>query len=60
MRKARDSVVLTSVIRQTIQEDKGMMNTMFRMYYGKLLQQLSVDLNCTPDDLQAEENIITV
>lgn len=33
---------------------------MFKEYYDKLLQQLSLDLNCTPADLRAKENIITV
>ena len=33
---------------------------MFKEYYEKLLQQLSLDFNCTPADLQAKENIITV
>ena len=33
---------------------------MFREYYEKLLLQLSVDYNCTPADLQAGENVITV
>jgi len=32
---------------------------MFRKYYDKLLQQLSIDFNCTPDELQAKENIVT-
>ena len=36
------------------------MNAMFKGYYEKLLLQLSADLNCTPADLQAKENIITV
>lgn len=33
---------------------------MFKEYYEKLLHQLSLDFNCTPADLQAKENIITV
>lgn len=33
---------------------------MFKEYYEKLLQQLSLDFNCTPADLQAKENIVTV
>ena len=33
---------------------------MFKKFYGMLLQQLSADFNCTPEDLQAEENRITV
>lgn len=33
---------------------------MFKEYYQKLLQQLSIDYNCTPEDLQANENTITV
>ncbi len=33
---------------------------MFKEYYEKLLQQLSIDYNCTPEDLQANENTITV
>lgn len=33
---------------------------MFREYYEKLLQQLSLDFNCSSADLQAHENIITV
>ena len=36
------------------------MQTMFREYRERLLQQLSLDLNCTPADLLAKENIITV
>ena len=32
---------------------------MFKEYYEKLLELLSIELNCTPADLQAEENIIT-
>lgn len=31
-----------------------------RKYHERLLQQLSLDYNCTPDDLTAHENIITV
>ena len=37
-----------------------MTKTMFAGYYEKLLRMLSLDLNCTPADLQAKENIITV
>lgn len=33
---------------------------MFKEYYKKLLKQLSLDFNCTPADLQAKENIITI
>ncbi len=33
---------------------------MFKKYYEKLLQQLSLDFNCTPADFRAKENIITV
>ncbi len=33
---------------------------MFREYLERLLRQLSIDFNCTPADLTAEENIITV
>lgn len=33
---------------------------MFKEYYEKLLAQLSLDINCTPEDLRAKENIITV
>ena len=33
---------------------------MFNEYYEKLLRQLSLDYNCTPEDLMARENIITV
>ena len=33
---------------------------MFKLYYEKLLRQLSLDFNCTPDDLQAKDNIVTV
>lgn len=33
---------------------------MISKYYEKLLHQLSLDFNCTPEDLQAKENIITV
>ena len=29
-------------------------------YYEKLLQELSIDFNCTPTELQAKENVITV
>ena len=36
------------------------MKTMFRTYHERLLQQLSLDLNCTPADLLAKENIVTV
>ncbi len=36
------------------------MKAMFKEYFEKLLRQLSLDLNCTPADLLAEENIITV
>ncbi|MCR5742230.1 MAG: GNAT family N-acetyltransferase [Lachnospiraceae bacterium] len=32
---------------------------MFKYYCEKLLKQLSIDYNCTPDDLRAKENIIT-
>ena len=35
-------------------------DVMFNEYYEKLLKQLSVDYNCTPEDLMAKENIITV
>ena len=33
---------------------------MFNEYYEKLLHQLSIDYNCTPEDLTAKKNIITV
>ena len=33
---------------------------MFREYYERLLHQLSLDFNCTPADLLAKDNIITV
>lgn len=33
---------------------------MMNEYYERLLCQLSLDYNCTPDDLRAKENIITV
>ena len=33
---------------------------MFKGYYEKLLVQLSIDLNSTPSDFSAKENIITV
>ncbi|MBR4555222.1 MAG: GNAT family N-acetyltransferase [Ruminococcus sp.] len=33
---------------------------MFKEYYGKLLAQLAVDLNCKPEDLRKTENIVTV
>lgn len=36
------------------------MKTMFRTYREKLLQQLSLDLNCEPAALLAKENILTV
>ena len=32
---------------------------MFREYFEKLLKQLSIDYNCSVDDLRAKENIIT-
>ena len=32
---------------------------MFKMYYERLLHQLSLDFNCTPEDLRAKENRIT-
>ena len=32
---------------------------MYREYYKKLLQQLSIDYNCTPADFRAKENIVT-
>ena len=31
----------------------------FKMYYERLLHQLSLDFNCTPEDLRAKENRIT-
>lgn len=37
-----------------------MMEIRFKEYYEKLLEQLSIDYNCTPADLQANENIITI
>ena len=36
------------------------MKTMFKTYREKLLQQLSLDLNCASADLLAKENIVTV
>lgn len=33
---------------------------MFKEYYEKMLKQLSIDFNCTPEDLLAKENKITV
>ena len=36
------------------------MEIRFKEYYEKLLEQLSIDYNCTPADLQANENIITI
>ncbi len=33
---------------------------MFKEYCEKLLQQLSVDYNCTPADFRGQENVITV
>lgn len=36
------------------------MSEIFSEYYDKLLRQLSIDFNCTPADLRAKENIITV
>lgn len=33
---------------------------MFKEYYERLLHQLSLDFNCTPADLLAKDNIITV
>ena len=32
---------------------------MFKAYYERLLHQLSLDFNCTPEDLRAKENRIT-
>ncbi|MBR2188894.1 MAG: hypothetical protein IJ860_05760 [Eubacterium sp.] len=32
---------------------------MFEKYYGKLLKQLSIDYNCTSEDLLSTENVIT-
>lgn len=37
-----------------------MVEIRFKEYYEKLLEQLSIDYNCTPADLQANENIITI
>ena len=36
------------------------MKTMFKNYREKLMEQLSLELNCTPADLLAKENMITV
>lgn len=36
------------------------MEIRFKEYYEKLLEQLSIDYNCNPADLQANENIITI
>ena len=36
------------------------MEIRFIEYYEKLLKQLSLEFNCTPADLQAKENIITI
>lgn len=36
------------------------MNNVFEKYYGKLLKQLSIDYNCTSEDLLSTENVITV
>lgn len=36
------------------------MQTMFIKYRERLLEQLSLDLNCTPADLLAKENVITL
>ena len=33
---------------------------MFRGYYERLLKQLSIDFNCTVEDLKSGENIVTV
>ncbi|MCR5324116.1 MAG: hypothetical protein K6E85_12690 [Lachnospiraceae bacterium] len=33
---------------------------MFKEYYGKLLQQLAIDYNCTPTDFRTEKNVITI
>lgn len=35
------------------------MENRFKEYHEKLLKQLSIDFNCAPSDLQANENIIT-
>ena len=43
---------------RNIQKGKSM-EIRFREYYEKLLNQLSLDFNCTPSDLQARENSIT-
>lgn len=40
--------------------EKARARSMFKEYYEKLLQQLSIDFNCTPTELQAKENVITV
>ena len=36
------------------------MRIIFKDFFERLLQQLSIDFNCDPDDLRANENIITV
>jgi len=33
---------------------------MFKKYYERLLQQLSLDFNCTPEEIQATDNIVTL
>lgn len=33
---------------------------MFKKYYERLLQQLSIDFNCTPAEIQATDNIVTL
>jgi GNAT superfamily N-acetyltransferase len=33
---------------------------MYKTYYEKLLKQLSIEFNCTPEDFKAKENIVTV
>lgn len=36
------------------------MKIVFKDYFERLLQQLSIDFNCDPDNLRAKENIITI
>lgn len=33
---------------------------MFKAYFEKLLRQLALEYNCSPEEFKAEENIITV
>ena len=41
-------------------EGNDMKELRFRDYYEKLLGQLALELNCTPDDFRSKENVITL